>query len=126
MSITISKTTKKAHPRLPYEEIKDKIMGKKYELSLVFIGATRAQSLNQQYRNKSYTPNVLSFPLDEAAGEIFICPVVAAKEAAKFDLSPRGYIGFLLIHGLLHLKGYAHGDTMDRLERRYVTMFKLT
>jgi probable rRNA maturation factor len=103
----------------------EKILGKRYDLSLVFIGKTRAATLNKQYRKKTYSPNVLSFPLDARTGEIFICPLVAANEAAKFNLTPVGYIGFLFIHGCLHLKGLDHGDAMDKLEAKWVKYFAL-
>lgn len=106
--------------------MKDAILGKKYKLSLVFVGKQRAATLNKQYRNKSYSPNVLSFPLDKTTGEIFICPHVAQNEAAKFDLTPNGYVAFLFIHGCLHLKGYGHGDTMDRQERKYLKAFDVS
>ena len=112
-------------PTLPYEEMKDAILGKKYALSLTFIGKVRAQSLNKTYRNATYVPNVLSFPLSDVAGEIYITPSVAEKEAPKFSLSPKGYIGYLFIHGLLHLKGYPHGATMDRAEKKFVSKFNL-
>jgi len=112
-------------PTLPYEEMKDAILGKKYTLSLTFIGKVRAQSLNQKYRNATYVPNVLSFPLSENAGEIYIAPSVAEKEAHKFSLSPKGYVGYLFIHGLLHLKGYPHGATMERAEKKFVSKFNL-
>jgi probable rRNA maturation factor len=105
--------------------MKDVILGKKYTLSLTFIGATRAQKLNKTYRNAEYIPNVLSFPLDKHVGEIYIAPSVAEKEASKFSLSTRGYVGYLFIHGLLHLKGYPHGATMERAEKKYSTLFKL-
>lgn len=123
-NVTITSTIK-SFPRHPYAKMKETILGKRYELSLTFIGATRAARLNREYRNKTYTPNVLSFPLTDGVGEIFICPEVAAKEAAKFNLSPRGYIAYLFIHGLLHLKGYDHGDTMERLERKYCNAFNI-
>jgi len=103
----------------------DTILGKRYELSLVLIGKTRAATLNKEYRNKTYSPNVLSFPLDERTGEIFICPTVATSEAAKFNLTPSGYVGFLFIHGCLHLKGLDHSDTMDKLEAKWVKHFAL-
>lgn len=122
--VTITSTAR-AYPTLPYEQMKDDILGKGYRLSLVFVGGTRAQKLNQQYRNKDYVPNVLSFPLDETTGEIYIAPTVAKKEAHRFNLSPRGYIGFLFIHGLLHLKGHQHGDTMEKAEARYIKKYQL-
>ena len=105
--------------------MKDDILGKQYALSLAFIGATRAQRLNQEHRGKTYVPNVLSFPLDNTAGEIYIAPSVAKKQAHKYNMSVDGYIGFLFIHALLHLKGYDHGATMDKAEKRYCNKYHL-
>jgi len=121
----INSTVKKYPKKYPYESIKRKIVGAKYNLSLTFIGRVRAASLNKQYRNKAYTPNVLSFPLDKTTGEIFICPAVSQSEAKDFNLSPDGYIAFLFIHGLLHLKGHDHGDNMDKLEQKYIKLFNI-
>ncbi len=42
-----------------------------------------------------------------------------------FNLSKEGYIAFLFIHGLLHLKGHDHGDIMESLERRYMKKFAI-
>lgn len=125
-TFSVQSTVKTYPAKLPYEEIKNKILGKKYELSLMFVGKARAAALNISYRKKTYTPNVLSFPLDEQTGEIFICPKVADKEAHKFDLSKEGYVAFLFIHGCLHLKGYDHGDTMDTLERKFLKAFNIS
>lgn len=124
MSLIISSSIK-AYPQLPYADIQNTILGKSYTLSLTFVGAKRAYTLNHTHRNATYIPNVLSFPLSEKVGEIYITPNVAYKEAHTFNLTPHGYIGFLFIHGLLHLKGYAHGDTMDKAERKYMQKFHL-
>lgn len=123
-TFTLTATTK-SYPKLPYEKIKDDILGKKYVLSLAFVGTTRAQKLNVEHRNKTYIPNVLSFPLQENTGEVFIAPVVAKTEAKKFDMTVNGYIGFLFIHALLHLKGLDHGDTMDKAEKKYCLKYGL-
>lgn len=122
---SLSHTTR-TYPALPYEAMKDAILGKRYVLSLAFVGKTRARALNQAHRGKTYVPNVLSFPLDTATGEIVIAPQVAKKEAVKFSMTYEEYVGFLFIHGCLHLKGYDHGDTMDRAEQKYCKLFKLT
>ena len=124
MSISISKTVR-GYPKLPYQEMQEDILGKRYELSLVFVGEKRALTLNQKYRKKSYIPNVLSFPLDTMHGEIYIAPQVAKREAAHREMSVRGYVGFLFIHGLLHLKGHAHGATMEKAEKRYLAKYGL-
>lgn len=106
--------------------MKNDILGRTYDLSLVFVGATRALDLNKTHRGKSYIPNVLSFPLTDTSGEVYIAPRVAKGEAKKFDLTYKGYVGYLFIHALLHLKGYDHGPKMERLEKRFLTKYKLS
>ncbi len=125
-TFTITSTVKHYPATLPFESIKKAILGKTYELSLTFVGERRASSLNQTYRKKTYSPNVLSFPLTEKTGEIFICQTVAKREAKKFGLTTTGYIAYLFIHGCLHLNGHDHGDTMDRLERKHLKAFNIS
>ena len=117
--------TKTPVAKLPYEKIKNDILGTEYVVSLVFVGAKRAQTLNKSYRKKTYIPNVLAFPIDKTCGEIFICTQNLKNEAPDFGMSVRTYTGFLFIHALLHLKGIQHGDTMDRLEKRYCHRYGL-
>ena len=124
MSVTISKTTK-TYPRLPYEKMAATILGKNYEVSLVFLGEQRAQTLNKTTRNKPYHPNVLPLPLTTAVGEIYLTPQVAKREAKQHSLSYTQYIGYLFIHGCLHLKGLDHGARMDTLEAKYCKQFKI-
>lgn len=123
-TFTIASTTKDL-PKLKLHPIKTDILGNDYELTLNYIGAKRAQSLNQIYRQKDYVPNVLSFPLDKHCGEIYICPAVAKREAHKFSLSVEGYLVYLFIHGCLHLKGYDHGAKMDELEQHYKQKYRV-
>jgi rRNA maturation RNase YbeY len=125
MSLTVITKARTAY-RLPFENLKDDVLGKHYDLTVAFVGARRAEKLNATYRKATYVPNVLSFPLTSSTGEIYITPVIVEKEARHFKLSPRGYAGYLFIHGLLHLKGYDHGTTMERLEKRYMDKYKLS
>lgn len=103
---------------LPFAKIKNKILGKNYELSLVFIGAKKSQALNKKHRKKDKSANVLTFRLSDTEGEIFICPEIAKRDAPKFDMKTREFIGFLFIHGLLHLKGFKHGKKMEEKEKK--------
>ena len=123
LSIT---STVKHYPQHPYAAIKDAILGARFELSLAFVGEARARALNQAHRNKTYVPDVLSFPLAPDCGEIIICPRAAARTAREFSLQPTQCVGWLFIHGALHLKGYEHGATMERLERRFLDRFSIT
>lgn len=121
---TIHKTAR-SYPSLPYKKIKEDILGKRYRISLVFVGEKRAARINKKNRGKTYAPNVLSFPLDEHTGEVIITPMVAKREAQRQRKSLRSHVGFLFIHGLLHLKGYVHGATMERAEKRYLAKYRL-
>ncbi|MEL6804569.1 MAG: rRNA maturation RNase YbeY [Bacteroidota bacterium] len=123
-TLTVSSSARN-YPSLPYQEMKDAILGKRYEASLVFVGPDRARALNIQYRTKDYVPDVLSFPLTDTVGEVYICPTTAKREAAKFGHSQQGHIGFLFIHALLHLKGYDHGSKMEQREQHYLQKFSL-
>ena len=118
-------TTKGKLPRLPFLEMKEEILGKDYDLSLVFVGEKRSRTITKEYKNKDKVSNVLSFPLDPNEGEIVITPIAAAKEAKKFDTTPNKHIGFLFIHGLLHLKGYTHGSTMESMEKALKKKFNV-
>lgn len=89
-----------------------------WDISLVFIGPKRARTLNEKLRGKTYTPNVLSYAVGKKNGEIFICPSEAEKQSSDFNLKPKTYNLFLFIHGLLHLKGWAHGVKMERCEQK--------
>lgn len=123
MSFTLGSTVK-SYPRLPYENIKNDILGKNYDLSLVFVGEARSARLNQEHRDKNYTPNVLSFPLSKTDGEIYITPSVAKREAKDYGHTYSTHIAFLFIHGLLHLKGLDHGPKMESLEEKFLKKFK--
>lgn len=125
MSFTIASTTA-SYPDLAYETISRAILGRSYHLTLGFVGRTRAKQLNQTYRGKTYTPNVLSFPLTDDTGEIYICPAVAKVEAPHHLRTYEDYVGYLFIHGCLHLKGHDHGATMEKLEARYLKRFNFT
>jgi len=106
------------------ERIKQAILGKKYELSLVFVDSKFSKNLNRIYRKKNKSTNILSFPLSKLSGEIFIDLVQARKEYKKFDKTFPQFVIFLFIHGLLHLKGMRHGSTMEEAERKFYSKFK--
>lgn len=101
-----------------FAHIAEKMLGKKFDLSLVFVGNALSKRLNTTYREKHKSTNVLAFPLSKNSGEIYINIPLARKEAKKFESTPLSHIHFLFVHGLLHLKGYDHGPAMERLEQQ--------
>ncbi len=125
-NFSLSSTIKRPYPRHNYQDIKEAVLGKKYELSLVFVGLKRARQINLSTRKKDYSPNVLSFPLSEASGEIYLCPEISYPKAKDYGFTKDGYIAFLFIHGLLHLQGHDHGPKMETLEKKFVRRFNIS
>jgi rRNA maturation RNase YbeY len=120
---TMTVSAKGTLPRVPFLALKEKILGKKYELSIRFVAPGEAQQLNTIHRDKEYIPNTLSFSLSEHSGEIILCRSAMRREYKQFDMEYDTYIIYILIHSMLHLKGYAHGSIMERRERTLLALF---
>jgi probable rRNA maturation factor len=121
----LTQTTKDRVPALPFLSMKNAVLGKKYVLSLVIAGDTRTRTLNEHYRGKTYIPNVLSFPLDKNNGEIFLNLKQAKREHRARGESYEYFAALLVVHGMLHLKGMAHGSTMETQEQRLLRKFHI-
>ena len=119
----ITNLTRTNLPNLSAKEIKNKILGRKYDLSIVFVGDTRSKTLNKKYRKKDYPTNVLSFPISKDLGEIYINIPYAKKDCKNFELSFKNYLKFMIIHGSLHLNGYSHGEKMYNEEKQLLKFF---
>ncbi len=100
-------------------------MGKNYELSLALIGDKLSRKLNKKYRKIDKPAAVLSFSFSKQEGEIFINLNLAQKQCFKFDRNFEKFTGFLLIHGLMHLKGCEHSSKMERAEERIRRRFEI-
>ena len=116
--VEIRNVTRGRRPRVPFEKMARMILGPRYELSLVICGDTLTRSLNRTYRKKGDPANVLSFPLGKKEGEIFLNIRKAERESRTFDIAVQERIARLFIHGCFHLKGYMHGEKMEREEGR--------
>lgn len=113
--------TKGKLPRLPFLAMKEAALGRDYELSLVFVPPSRSRELNRIYRGKDRPANVLAFPLGRRKGEL----VVDMTTSKRQDFGKKGaaLAAFIVIHGLVHLKGHDHGVTMERIEARLGRQF---
>ncbi len=120
---TMTVSGKGTLPSVPFLALKEKILGKKYEVSIRFVAPAEAQALNIAHRGKGYVPNTLSFPLADTSGEIVLCRSAIRKPYKDFDMTYDAYMTFIVIHSMLHLKGYEHGSTMERKERELLALF---
>lgn len=100
------------------------------ELSVALVGLKRSAELNRRYRRRNSPTNILSFHLAHRGspllGELILCPPRVADEAPQYGRTVREHAGRLLIHGFLHLRGFDHRATADRIrmERRERFLWK--
>ena len=97
-------------------------------VTIAFVSDRQMRELNRQWRGKTGTTDVLSFPAgeDEFAnpngsnlGDVVISAEQAARQAKEHELTLDEEIAQLILHGLLHLCGYDHetdDGEMNRLE----------
>jgi len=86
------------------------------ELGLAFVGPDEIRSLKAEHLGIDEATDVLSFPIDglealpegvpRALGDVVLCPQVVAGEWR-----------WPLVHGILHLLGFDHGDAMRDREQ---------
>jgi probable rRNA maturation factor len=106
------------------------------EITVRIVDADEAQALNQDYRDKDYVPNVLTFEYGEIGhdesgrgvlgGDVVICAPVVAREAHEQGKPLKHHYAHMTIHGVLHLQGYDHLDPVeaDIMESREAAILK--
>ncbi|GMG67599.1 rRNA maturation RNase YbeY [Tetragenococcus halophilus] len=106
------------------------------EMSITFMDNARIQVINRDYRGKDAPTDVISFAIEEAGedempiffddeemtdlpnelGDIMISTQRAQEQAAEYGHSYEREVGFLALHGFLHINGYDHMTPEDEKE----------
>ncbi|MEO8889455.1 MAG: rRNA maturation RNase YbeY [Jatrophihabitantaceae bacterium] len=109
------------------------------ELSVVLLDPEAMTALHVQWMDLPGPTDVMAFPMDGAdgpearfdpsappgaddrgadtmLGDVVLCPVVAADQAASAGHSVEAELHLLCTHGILHLLGYDHGDADEERE----------
>ena len=151
INVFISNKNWKRYLKAPEKYLKNKIAklnknqkffkNKKIEFSLKLTGNEEIKRLNEKFRNKNTSTDILSFPFYEKKllnsnfkkkklfylGDVIINlnKIKNKNDKKKLTLS----LNKLWIHGLLHLLGYDHKRNenfleMERLENRFFKSIK--
>ena len=98
------------------------------EVSITFVTNDAIHEINREYRDKDQPTDVISFALEEMGegevaiigegiprvlGDIIISTDRTREQAEQFDHSFERELGFLAVHGFLHLLGYDHMNEED-------------
>ncbi|HEY2421592.1 MAG TPA: rRNA maturation RNase YbeY [Neobacillus sp.] len=98
------------------------------EVSVTFVTNERIHEINLEYRDKDAPTDVISFALEELGegevelkgegmprvlGDIIISVPKAREQAEEYGHSFIRELGFLAVHGFLHLLGYDHMTEED-------------
>lgn len=102
------------------------------EVSIMFVDNDKITEINREYRGKDQPTDVISFALDDEEegdepiiigehlphllGEIVISVDKIAEQANDYGHSFKRELGFLTVHGFLHLLGYDHMTDEDEKE----------
>jgi probable rRNA maturation factor len=94
---------------------------KDVEISLLLVDDDQIREINRTYLKRDRPTNVISFSMTEGSfghihpeilGDIILSTETAARDALRGHLDFMDELEFLLIHGLLHLIGYNHENTV--------------
>lgn len=89
------------------------------EIVLRLVDEAEGRELNQQFRQKDYATNVLTFGYDDTeplTGDIVLCAPVVSKEAQTQNKPLLAHYAHLTVHGVLHLQGYDHMDDAEAMQ----------
>jgi len=98
-------------------------VGLKGLVNVLLTSSAEMKSLNRRFRGKDKPTDVLSFPAEphaqkQFAGEIAISAEIAWQNARQLGHSPAEEVKILVLHGVLHLRGYDHECDNGRMARR--------
>ncbi len=102
------------------------------EVSVTFMSDDEITKVNAEYRGINQPTDVISFALEEmsegeveiiaqqgipvALGDIIISVDTAVRQAEEYGHDLNREIGFLALHGFLHLLGYDHLTKEDEVK----------
>ena len=143
-AVDVARWAELARRVLEAEGVRDDI-----EVSLLFVDEPTIAELHERFLGRSGPTDVLAFPIDEEPvpggrspdeggtgpggplgsdedavpvllGDVVVCPSVAERNAVDHGVTADDEVALLVVHGLLHLLGMDHLETVEaeRMEQR--------
>jgi len=95
--------------------------------NIIFVDKNEIQDINKNYRGIDRVTDVITFALfddpsqmipgaEDELGDVFICLDRAFEQAEEYGHSIDREVGFLSVHGYLHLRGYDHQSEEEEKE----------
>jgi len=96
------------------------------EVTLRIVGEREGRRLHQQFRNQHRATNVLSFSYEKNRGDVVLCHPVIRREARAQGKKLGAHYAHLVVHGVLHLRGYDHEKKRDaaRMETQEIRILR--
>jgi len=93
------------------------------ELVIRIVDEAESAELNQQYRHKAGSTNILSFPFQappqvtsDLLGDLVICAPVVLRQMRAQQKTAQAHWAHMVVHGVLHLLGYDHTEVAQATE----------
>jgi len=129
--------------------VSEPVADTRHELSVRLVSSGTMRTLNRDWRGRDTPTNVLSFPSGlpmlataqegpeggahgvpsalSVLGDLALCPALIAREALAQGKPGPAHWAHLIVHGVLHLRGFDHvdaagADAMERLEIRLLSV----
>jgi len=96
-------------------------------LGVRIVNEAESAALNARYRGRAGATNVLAFPYQappgtrsDLLGDLVICAPVVNREARAQGKSAAAHWAHMIVHGIMHLRGYDHRTDAEAavMERR--------
>lgn len=97
------------------------------------VNEAESANFNRRYRGRSGPTNVLAFPFDtppgtrdDTLGDLVICAPVVNREARAQGKAAEAHWAHMVVHGIMHLRGYDHKTRRDAavMERREAAILR--
>ncbi|MBU6310545.1 rRNA maturation RNase YbeY [Patescibacteria group bacterium] len=109
-----------------FTRFKNAVLGRDFDCSFTYLPPARMRAVNRAHRGIDAATDILSFRLSDLSGEVLLCEREIVRHAREWGVSPERYLPYLVIHGLVHIKGFDHGAIMDTEETHYCRALGVT